>query len=422
MAPKLSAIGGVFIGGESAFGVEADYFDALRVASIDITGLERITLANEFTKQGDHETARILGGSRGTFTTTHRMHGWSSTIPTSTPALADVTADVATAFDQFMAILASAFGNMFAGGYAGTQTVSKTGTPTDTLTSTLLTSFRAGQAITWATGTTRRAYETGWIKAVDTSGTPDTATLLQVPKHDPQGATVWGAYTAFVRDLSPFHDDGACKSFSVKWQGGDSTDVRTMYGCQPIGLKFTWAINQVPVVEITWGVAHWLGVDDGGPPAVQTWSYPEPEACNDWQIMIGTGADDDVIYPVTKEVTFELGLTRNPLEGGHSSSGVEGWFSAMRRPKLTLTVLTDALHNTAFSDQAAQPVTVQVGSQPGRIMALCLPAARLISLPKRGDRDGATVMDLEFEAHYYDGDTGSTMTHPLDSLARLAFV
>lgn len=423
--PKLSAVGSFRVGGETTLGEAASHMDAMRVASIDISGLERVALANEYTRQGDYETERILGGSKGTITTRHRLHGYSSSIPTTAPSWVSTVTENATGFDHLVAILGSLFGQLYAGGYAGTQTVGASGSPTDTLTSTDLSSFKSGQPICWATGVTRRAYEVGWITGIDTSGAPDEATLLQRPRRDPQGASLWGAYTAFVRDLQPFHSEGLTKSWTLRWLGHNTDDSYIMYGCQPIGCKITMAVNQVPIVEITWGVAHWSVPSDSAGPAVDSWSFPEPEAAIDWQVAIGAGFGGSApIYPVTKEISFDLGLTRVALEGGHSDSGVEGWLATMRRPKLTLQALWDSDWFTAFDDQSAMPVTVQVGSQPGRIIALCLPAARLVSLPKRGDRDGITVMDLEFEAHYYEGDGGTddVLTYPRDSLARIAFL
>lgn len=423
--PTLSAIGAFSVGGETTFASAAPYMDHLRVASVDISGLERIALANEFTRQGDYETERILGGSRGTITTRHRLHGFSSAIPSAAQSLAGATVEACTSFEQLMSILGSLFGQIYAGGYAGTQTVGSSGSPVDTITSTSLASFKSGQPICWATGVTRRAYEVGWLTSVDTGATPDEGGLLQRPRRNPQGAAIWGGFVAFVRDLAPFHD-GACKSWTLQWIGHDADDSYTMYGCQPIGAKFTFAVNQVPMVEITWGVAHWAVPGTGnGPPTVQSWSYPEPEASLDWQIAIGAGfGADPPAYPVCKEISFDIGLTRVALEGGHSDSGVEGWMATMRRPKLTLQALWESEWFTAFEAQSAMPVTVQVGSQPGRIIALALPAARLVSLPKRGDRDGATILDLEFEAHYYDSDGGSdaVATYPRDSLARIAFL
>ena len=422
--PKLAAIGALTVGAETTLGVEASFYDHIRVASVDVTGLEKTVLENEYTKQGDYGVARILGGARGTITTRHRLHGYSSSLPSAAPAMVSAEGDAATAWHILMSIIGSAFGQVHAGGYAATQTIGATGSPTDTLTTTSIASFKAGQAVCWATGTTRRAYEVGWLTEVDTGATPDEAGLLQTPKRDPQGATLWGSYTSFVRDLAPYHD-GAVKAFTLKWLGGNTTDAYTAYGCRPVGLKFTAAVNAVPVVEITWGVAHWEIDTDGGPATIASWSYPEPEVCLDWQIALGSGyPEDDVIYPVVKEVSFDLGMTRSAIEGGHSTSGVEGWFDASRRPKVTMSVLWDSAWHTSFADQTAMPVSLQWGSQPGRIIALCLPAARVVSTPKRGDRDGMTVLDLEFEAHLYEGDTSSDLvsTYPRDSLARIAFL
>lgn len=418
--PKLSAIGSFSVGAETTFGTAATYMDHMRVASIDISGLERVTLQNDYTRQGDYDTARLLGGSKGTIVTRHRLHGFSSSIPSAAVSLTDVTQNAATSFDQLVSILGSAFGQAYAGGYQASQDLDLT--ISQELSTVALDIFRVGQPVAWDTGVTRPAYEVTWLTN-NTSGTPDTAALLQAKRSSASEPTsvLWGGYTAFVRDLSPFHD-GNCKSWTLQWLGGATTDNYTMYGCQPVGVKMTFAVNQVPMLEITWGVAHWAVPGIGsGPPTVQSWSYPEPEPCLNWQVAIG-GAT--VVYPVTKEVSFDLGLTRVALEGGHSDSGVEGWLATQRRPKLTLSVLWDDAWHTMFDDQTALPVTVQVGSQPGRIIALCMPAARLVNLPKRGDRDGATVMDLEFEAHYYDGDTSSdaVATYPRDSLARVAFL
>jgi len=418
--PKLSAIGSFSVGGETTFGTAAAFMDHMRVASIDISGLERVTLTNDFTRQGDYETARLLGGSKGSITTKHRLHGFSSSLPVEPVMSPDVTADAATAFDQLVSILGSAFGQIYSGGFAEESSVDIT--TAQTIITGDAIAFKAGQAICWPTGTTRRAYEVGWATNINTTPTPDEVALLQQQRHTVEASMLlYGGHTAFVRDLTPFHDS-TCKSWTLQWLGGASTDNYTMYGCQPTAAKITMTVNQVPMLELTWGVAHWSVPGVGsGPPDVQSWSFPEPEVCLDWQIAIGSSSP---VYPVTKEVVFDLGLTRIPLEGGHSASGVEGWMATQRRPKLTISVLWDSAYHTAFSAQTAMPVTVQVGSQPGRIIALCIPAARLVSLPKRGDRDGATVMDLELEAHYYDGDGGADAlaTYPRDSLARVAFL
>lgn len=415
----LAAVGAFYAGGESPFGTAASYMDHVRVAGVDLSGLERVTIANEFTRQGDYETERLLGGAKGSIVTRHRLHGYSSVLVSAAPSITAALGEGATGWDQFIGFLGSAFGALHAGGYASSQTVGASGTPTDTLTSTSLVGFVEGQPVCWATGTTRRAYEVGWLTSIDTGATPDEAGLLQQPKHDPQGVKVWGGYTAFVRDGAPYHENEV-KSWTLRWvgAGAEGGDYVTMYGCQPTGLKLTLGVNQVPILEITWGVAHWE-YDTGSAPTVEAWNYPEPEPCIDWQIAIGASSP---IYPVTKEVVFDLGLTRVPLEGGHSASGVEGWMATMRRPKLTLTALWDSAWTMDFAAQTARPVTVQIGTQPGRIIALCMPAARLVSLPKRGDRDGITVADLEFEAQLYTGDSGSDDLNPRDSLCRIAFL
>ncbi len=417
--PTLAKVRSIQVGGETTFGTAASNYTTMRVEADSDIQLEQSAIVNEIAKSGDYEIARILGGKRGTAVTKMKLHGWTSAAVSSAPSRTEANDANATAFDQLLAILASACGNVYSGGYVA-ATIAATGTPVNALTATggtELTTFESGQAVCWATGTTRRAYELGWITS-NTAATPDSAGLLQTPRRTPQGSALWGSHNIFVRDGQPY-TDGTVKSWTIKFLGHDAADAIIAYGCQPIGCKFSFVVNQVPTVEITWGIAHWARPGSGGAPAIPAWTMPEPQVALDWQMAIGDTSA--VGYAVAKSVDLDVGLTRVALESGHSDSGVEGWYKTMTRPKATMQVHFANSWYTTFDGQTSIPVTFQHGTAPGRIFGFAMPAARLVNLPKRGDLEGVAVVDLEWEAHLYTGDAGSDATKPYDSPLKLAF-
>lgn len=425
MSVRLSKIRAFYVGAEaqSSFGTAAETLIHLRCDEVD-GQLEQTALANEFARQGDYDTAKIVGARRGTVVTKHKIHGFLASLPTAEPtALPEFPS--ATGFDVLCAALASAIGAIHAGGYAaGADAIDVTGgaspaTVTVADGSDGLASFDVGQAVVWPTGVTRRAYEMGFIKAITAGADPDVGTLLQYPRRPVANADVlYGARTIFVRDLTPYHDDDY-GSFTLKLVGHGSDDVYLCTGCQPVGVKISLKVNEPGMIEITWGVGDWTMPGSGGGPAVLDWDFPEPEVVLDWQVAVGSGSG--VAYPTVKELELDLGITKVALEGGHSASGVEGWLATARRPKLTMSMHFDAGLVSQFQSQASFPISVQYGTQPGRMFGFVLPAARFGELPKRGDRDGATILDVTAEAHYYAGDTGGSSTTPANSLLRLAF-
>lgn len=419
---SLFKVRGIQVAGETTFGTAGSNYTTMRCEEGSDIQPEQTALENAIAKAGDYQLARIIGGKRGQATTIHKIHGWTSSAVAAAPSRTEADNGGATAFDMLLAILASACGNVYSGGYITGTTVSKTGSPTNAITASggaELTSFQSGQAVVWATGTTRRAYEMGWLTS-NSAATPDSAGLLQNPRRDPQGSTIWGSHNIFVRDLTPYHDSGTVTSFSLKFVGHDAADVVTAVGCQPVGVKISATVNQVPTIEITWAIAHWTMPGSGGGPSVPSWSFPEPQAALDWQVSYG-GSSDPVYNPTVKSIELDLGLTRVALEGGHSDSGVEGMVATMRRPKATMQWQWTIDAYNDFAAQTATPLSFQHGTAPGRMFGWCMPAARLVSFPKRSELDGVAVVDMEFEACLYTGDSGSDLTKPVDSPLKLAF-
>lgn len=419
---KLSKIRHFQIAAETTFGVEGATYVALRVAEDSEFRPETTALENAIARAGDYAVGRIIGGSRGEITLRVPLHGFSASTPSSAPAVVSADDGAAAAWDILMGLLGSGLGTLHAAGYITGTTVGATGTPVSALTANggaELGSFDAGQALIWATGTTRRAYEMGWLKA-KTTATPDSGTLLQTPRRSPQGDTLWGTYNVAQRTMSPYHESGTVKGWSVKLTGHDSADVFKCLGCYVKNIKFSFAVNAVPMVEITLGVAHYSRPGSGGGPSVPSWTYPDATPAGmDWQLGIGSGAS--VVYPTAKAVELDLGMEVVALEGGHSDSGIEGFAKTLCRPRLTTQLHFADSWYSAFTSQESQPITFMHGPGPGRMFGFCLPAARVVDLPQRGDLDGVTVLDIVAEGHLYTGDTGSDYTKPINGSVKLAF-
>lgn len=420
--PDLSGLGMLEIGGEATFGVVASTFKPLRILGpIDRSGLTREALMDEHLRTEDYNVAKIIGAARGTITTRHYLHGRATAVPSAAPARAGALNGSVTSWDLLMDTLAAALGGISVGGYVGSASIGASGSPTDTLTagSGELSTFAIGRALAWATGATP-AYEVGWPTNV--TGGVDTAALLQTPKNYPQGETLWGSHTIVRKTGSNYFDAGftdACTSFSLK-ATDDSGVVVTMLGCWPSAVKINITPAQIPTLEITWTVAHWSETT-GGTLAVQTWSYPQPEAVSQWLVRLGSGSD--VLDLLTPSIQIDFGIELQSLVGGYADSGIEGHYVTRRNPTVTMTLLRDVAAEVAdFLAQTAKPFQLQIGSQPGKMFACCMPASRVAEFPQAADDAGKIVTNVTLVPGQYTGDTGSAGdTTPVDTDFRIAF-
>lgn len=425
--PDLYGLGTLEIGGETTFGVVASTLKPLRIVSqLDRAGLTKEALPDEHVRTADYHVAKIIGAARGTVTTSHEIHGYASAAPSAAPARVGAANGSVTAWDLLMDALAGALGGIKVGGYVGSATIGASGTPTDTLTADPgeLASFASGQAALWATGNARCPYEVGWFTSVTSSAGPgsDTAGLLQTPRYDPQGTTLWGSYTLFKKTGSNYFTAGftdAAKAFSLKHIGADGT-VLTPLGAWISGVKITITPAQKARLELTWTVAHWSETT-GGSLSVQTYSYPAPQAVSQWLVRLGSGSD--VIDLMTPSIEIDFGIELQSLMGGYSDSGVEGHYIVRRAPTVTMSVLRDVASEVAsFLAQEAQPLQMQFGNAPGKMFACCMPASRIAEYPSAAEDAGKIISNVTFVPGYYTGDSGAAGdTNPINTDFRIAF-
>jgi len=421
----LSQLGQLEIGGETEFANAATNFVYVRSMPCDPSTLTKAALVNEHMRTEDYEVAKIMGRANGTFVSTHHLHGYSSNEPSAAETRTGAANGAATAWSMLMDALASALGGIAVGGYSGSESVGATGSPTDTLTATDVSTFLEGMPVAWKTGQTDKPREIGWsVDSDPAAGPPETISLLQTPDDDPQGDTLWGGYCIYRKTDSVFHTSGsftdAPSSFSLKYTAHDGT-VYTMLGCRPSSVKVTLTAGELPMLEITWSVADWSAAS-GGSLSVNAWSYPEPEAVSQWLVRWGNNGS---VYDLTcksVELTIDVGLQE--VGGGYANSAIEDWFTAHRTVTCAVTAYRSFANDyTAFVNQTANPLQVQIGSAAGRMFGFVMPQATLGERPPEADESGAMVSNLVFVPTYYSGDTGSASdTTPIDTDVRLAFV
>lgn len=428
---KLASYQLVEIAGETAFGTAGANFDYIElVENVDRSGLTQESIERPSIYQTVEPHARIPGRRNGQIRLRLHGHGYSTSIPSSAPTNTESNASGAAAFDHFLGILASAFGNLTSRGYLGSATLGSSGSPVDTLTGDDLSTFESGQAVAWATGDATEPYEVGWLTSVDTSATPDEAGLLVQPNVAPQGATLWGSHTLFTLRADPYHSTGP-KSGGSTTSGSRTTSwtvrvtahdtIVTCRGCRPVGVTFEWQAGQLPVWEITMDVAYHTESNASGLPAAGSYAYPEPQPGLVWRCTWGT----DMGAPLTlASFRFDLGLTRSAIEDGSAVGGVGGFYTPMRRPRVTIQVpREDVTQETAWTAQTEQPLVFVGGTRPGKLISFCLPAAGIVERPPAEDADNRVMTTLTLEPRVYTGDTGTAGDQsPVDTGCRLAFL
>ena len=200
-----------------------------------------------------------------------------------------------------------------------------------------------------------------------------------------------------------------------------------MVGCCPSQITFSITAGELPTITIEWAVASWTETT-GGTLVQQEMNnnagsaVPGPEAVGQWLVRWGAGSSVKDLTTASGEVT--MGLTVNPIAGGYSDGGIEDYFTAKRDPMVTVRIpRVFADEPTDWENQTAEPLQIQIGSQPGRLWGLAIPQARVMNRPNAEDENSAIYNTVEFYPCLYTGDTGSaTDTEPVDSDLRICWI
>jgi len=441
--PKLSALGKLTIGAESNFGEPASGGNTkyVKAVSVDLSGLEKAALVDEHQRQGDYRTAVTVGPATGTITTVHYLSGWSSSIPSTAPAMATPLATGGpSTLDGWMmlrAAIGSALGNIHVGGFANDVNTATSSTDAVNCTAgTGGTAFTTGQAVAFVDA--NGMGHVNYAKSV-TSGT---VVLLQTAKgtvKDPDGdagthnGILHGGWTAYQTTGPTYHElTTGCQGFTLTASGHDSDDAITASGCLPTNIAFSMPIGELPTMTITWGVSHWSEVGSGGlgggALVAEDWANSSGVAfplCEPFVTGWVTKGNSQANPMRVSSIECDLGVERPAIADPSFTSGIGGFGPIRRAPQVSYSVFRDFSEEvTDFLDQTGETYSFTLGTQPGKMVNICIPNGRVLEYPSRGDEDGAVTSSVTVAANYYDGDTGATPTDqstPIDSDFRIAF-
>ena len=325
---------------------------------------------------------------------------------------------------MLLGAVAAAFGGLTSGGYNATPAVftgSTTAQVAVTDASGGLAGFVGGQAVAWAKSGS--GYEVGWLKDVTTGADPDTGQLLQTATAAPQGTSLYGSHTCYVAKDQPYLD-GTPTSFSLRYTAHDSDDRLTLLGAVPVGLEMSWPLGELPTMKITWAGATYAEEGANGAATAQLWQdagsldYPNPEPIKGALVIWGTDAGADA--RIMRDITFSLGLTRNPLMDYNALNNIADYYTADVEPTVSFSVLRDVGEEDAsFTAGTTTPFVATFGTRPGKMFSLCVPAAAVETYPGFEDGDSALWAPIVLRACENNGDTGSL---PASAICRFAWI
>lgn len=418
---KLNRIGLLEMANETTFVTTPGPYANLRtIGPIDTSGLKQESLEDMHARTAITQVARIPGVKKGTFTSKHYLHGFSTSLPVAAPTVVS---------HPLAAVFGWAFGQVFpidpaVGGFA--SSVATTGSTTAHIDASVLTSFPIGSALAW--NTQSYGYQVGWITNNVVGGpdpTFDVITLLQTARGVPYPvatATLYGSIVAAMTSGRDRFSAGVFEGVALRYTTHDGVEEYTMSGCMPTGLKISYALGQLATVEITWGVASWTMAANVTAPTAGAWAYAQPEPIASAACFFGSGATQ---YRLAN-LEFDLGLKVAEIPSPLYAGGVGGWIVEDRRPRCTFTVFRDpaaSLEIDDWDDQTARSFVFTQGTQPGKMSSLCFPAARIVEYPEPGEENSARVSKVTIEAHNWTGDTGSgAVTDLIDKDCKFAWL
>lgn len=406
--------GALFLQPESTFGTDPGTW----VPATHYVEVKKVTdnrdetyYPNDVVRQGlQQHTSGVIGvKSDSTLDIEMYLHGYSSAAVTSDPVLA-------TDRHPDAMIVSAALGGCIAGGYDETG-ITALGTDKNTLVCASTASFVVGQAIL-VDG------QVGWIKTITDAVTMELEhDLLETPDAED---VIYGSITCFPIDA---FDDTMSPSLAFKWLGDAADDVTVYTGCRPSALKISGAPKDFLTMTTTFAVHSWVREDTGGSPEPLAYAYPAREQIVGARLLIqeNTGTVTAIEADCSK-FDLDLGLGLAPKLDLNDSQGVSEWRKNAMEATLTVDPIQGA-ETTAkgweynYEHQYRYTVMLQVGTDAGRTIAICMPSAELVELPKTTDRDGLNAKSLKFKAMAHTRDTGTgSDANAINKVVKVAFL
>ncbi len=104
-------------------------------------------------------------------------------------------------------------------------------------------------------------------------------------------------------------------------------------------------------------------------------------------------------------LTVDLNLDVQPMPDVCKNGGIGGMYVAGMDPTITFNVYRDVSEEvTDFADQNGKAFTAWFGSQPGRIIAFCIPDAYVQEYPGVGEENNAVISTVVLKPGPNTGD------------------
>ena len=282
--------------------------------------------------------------------------------------------------------------------------------------------YVAGAAIvvdTSATATPK--YEVGWVKVIAVDDLTLEAPLTAAPAI---GKKVWGSITCH----QPLNDF-MVQALGATFQGHPADEYYAIKGIEATSLKMTYTPKDFLTLDLECAVNDWTRSAGAAPvPAALTGPDREPvinSVCRFAPVGGATTTLDCSAFEIDWALKTILVDDPNGTQGRKRS--VIGL--ADPRIKVNPLYISEAWI-TAFEAGTQFSLSVQVGTAPGRIVAVGTPAAVLVQTVREVDRNGASAVALEFMPVEYAGDDvagtyqrsgAATPTPPTDAILKVAF-
>lgn len=332
------------------------------------------------------------------------MHPQQSAWPTGAPVEGEN--------NPIVGLLEGVLGTVFDGGYGVTHTTGNsttvlafpTGEGVDTPTEM---GFVPGEFVFVRNANGTNIVGANVVKTVD--DVLNKVTLRSpLPAIPGSQAIVYGGYTVAKLPMT------TVPSYEFIVSGEGAFDHQHLFGCCCKSLSIEAPHGGLATLSATYSCAAPtppVAGENGGAPDNQTYSYPETP-----QVLFGglylhdaTGAG--TTYKLEGGVNIDLGVELQPVEGVHGvdPNGIAGYCLTARtiRVKLQPAYTSNALYALFASPPSAGLTVTGWWGRGAQVWAFQIPNAILVSPPKKADKNGISMLEVEFGCAAYAGDTGT---------------
>lgn len=266
---------------------------------------------------------------------------------------------------------------------------------TSTATGDTGVTFTRGMFLASATSGTSNV-ASGWVKS-HTGASPDVATLYEAHAGSPSASDdLINAVVAYLQPSQP-------EPLTIRYVGSDSAFGYVLVGCMCDSVTLTAQARQPIVCEFSYTFTQHSRSAIGGLhiPAARV-ALPPAIGRQGGRLTMG-GAVNSVLA----DLKIDLANTYSYIDNPNGQEGVTAAILTTRVVKVSATVPIDSTDTlTGGNDPyeaalvAATPTSVclTLGTVPGAICSIFLPALRYTAQPKLNEKGGFLAMSLEMEA------------------------